>query len=109
MYILYPGETGEFVFDIPFSKTGLTKAVTTFSQDNHVVTEVESTSAAFTNNTNNSCKLTVSLTQKQSIKLMNLKHCLVQVNIVTSNGNRLVSRPLEVKIGQQLHRDVINP
>ena len=106
MITIYPGESEKQEFLIPFAASMCKKAIVSYKQENLVVLEI--TVTTFTRVDNGSCKFEYTLSQKESLKLRNMKDCRIQVNVYSAYGDRIVSKPIRVLVGEQFHRQPIS-
>lgn len=103
---IYPGETGEYSFLVPYAASTLSKAVVTFAQENNTKIEIITTDIEDAETEGKSI-VTIEMTQMQSLKLKNGEMCYVQINLLTDNGDRIPSEPIGVHVGVQHYNKVL--
>ena len=106
MFHFYPGGTPLQVFTLPFAAVMLTKAVVTYVQNGVTVLEKTATEFSDTESEEPECEFSYALTQEESL-LFSTDECLMQVNVLKTNGVREVSEPFGVHCCEQLHREVM--
>lgn len=102
--MLYPGMTDKETFYVPFSIEHVSKALVTYSQNGIVL--IEKTSSSFTAKGNQS-SFDVHLTQQDTLKLSDNCQTVIQINVMTNDGERYTSDPILLKTGIQSHRAVM--
>lgn len=102
---IIPGETQTHEFIVPIPATLLSKAVISYKQMDYVTLEIETTT--FETIDENSSKVIGDLSQSKSLQLRNIPYCEIQLNLFTTAGDRVVSDPILVAVGEQFHKAII--
>lgn len=102
--MLYPGMTDTQTFYVPFLAEDISKALVTYSQNG--IALIEKTASSFVSQGLQS-SFEVRLTQQDTLKLSNNCQTVIQINVVTIDGERYTSDPILMKTGIQSHRAVI--
>lgn len=105
MITIFPGETEQCEFILPFSASIVDKVVVTFRQEDDVMLEFTETNV--TSIDDNTCKIVHNITQAETLQLQNMIIGRVQVNVITTYNDRIVSFPFTIQIGEQFHRKQI--
>lgn len=107
-YIFIPGETDRHEITLPYAPADCLKAVVSYSVNKKIVLEktVEAFEAVDGAETQ-SCRITVGLSQRDTLMFENFKQVRWQVNLLLNNGTRHASSPETFVVGEQLHREVI--
>ena len=106
--IIYPGETATIEFEVPFASSHLSKAIITFSQNEFTVLKVETTNITPLSTVAPVTSLvTYTLSQSESLRLENYATCKVQINLMSTEGSRLVGSEVYLPVGVQQYRRVI--
>ena len=103
--IIYPGETSVCEFIIPYSSDYISKTIVSFSQDGRTI--LSKSDSSIVDDENGGSIITCSLTQSDTLKLKDYYICSIQINVLSTNGLRYPSEPIEVRIGQQQYRKVM--
>lgn len=103
---IYPGETGEYSFLVPYASDTLSKAVVTFAQGNSTKIEIITTNIQDAEIEGKSI-ITITMPQAQSLKLKNDEICYIQINLLTDSGDRIPSEPICVRVGAQYYNKVL--
>lgn len=105
--IVYPGETERHIFRVPYPASILKKAYASYKQQDYVTLEIPSTEFEDAEDDENACDVIFNLNQDQSLQLRNISCCKVQLNLITMLNERLVGEPVDIQVGPQFHRSVI--
>lgn len=103
--MFYPGETDLHVFTLPFSSDDVGSVLVSYKQKGRVV--LEKTAGNKETLTTASCRVSVELTQSETMRFVDNEAIYIQLNVSGSDGGRITSNPLEVRCGEQYHRSVI--
>jgi len=103
--IIYPGETSVCEFIVPYGSDYISKTVVSFYQDGKTILSKSDSSIA--DNEDGGSIITCTLTQSDTLKLKDYYVCSIQINVLSTNGLRYPSEPIEVRIGQQQYRQVM--
>lgn len=101
MEVIYPGETAFQEFTIPFAAENVYKAMVSYKQgydirlikivDRFIPDEEDE----------GKCKFSYTLSQAESLRLLEDDKCEIQVNVIEHNHNRCVSVPIRCKCDRQ--------
>lgn len=100
-----PGDTVIHRFLIPFTIHETDIVYITYKQNGHVV--LKKTAGAPTVSEDGTSMIQIEFTQRESLMFKDNTDCMAQINVTTSNGKRLSSREIPVKLGVQHYRAVI--
>ena len=104
-YPFYPGQTDYQTFAIPFASDAISSVLVSYKQSGRVVLEKETTGKEAIDSS--SCRVSLSLTQAESLRFSDGEDILVQLNIIGGSGERLTSKPIILSCGEQYHRQII--
>ena len=102
--MIYPGETKEQVFVMPYPYDAIDTAIVTYRQNNAVV--FEKTADEFEVLTSDKSRFSIALAQEDTLMLKDNIPCYMQVNVILVGDNRKVSAPFMETVGIQYHREV---
>lgn len=102
-----PGETIAQEFTIPFADTELKEVVFTYKQNNKVILTKHITSG-FEKITEVSTRITIILSQQESLLFDEKNDYTIQLNVYTLRGSRAASTELKGSNAAQHYKDVIN-
>lgn len=103
-YMLRRGSTPTHVFNVPIDLTNATSVFVTYKQIDGMVT-VERNKSQLDSIT--ATKITVSLTQAETLSFTERVKCEVQIRAKLSDGSALVSNEIAFKVGKTLKSGVI--
>jgi len=101
-----PGETVAQEFLIPFADTELSKVVLTYKQNNKIVL-TKPISSGFEKVTETQTRITVPLSQKETLLFCDKYDYTMQLNVYTIWGSRVASKEIKGSTGTQQYKDVI--
>lgn len=105
MVHFYAGMTDLEDFIVPLPRTELSKAIVTYSQNG--ITLIEKSTTTFYSIDSKQCYFLINLSQSDTLALKNDEELGIQINLITTNGQRLTSDLLLMRMGEQTHREVI--
>ncbi len=101
----YAGMTDIEDFTVPMAAEDLAEAVVSYQQNGMTVFEKSTTE--FTSIDEEKCYFIVTLTQEDTLALRNNDPLYIQLNLLTTSGQRMTSDLLRINMGTQAHREVI--
>ena len=104
--MLFPGETVTHKFVLPFASTELQKVIVSYKQGDDIILEMPAITS-FTDEGTRKCSFEYLLTQTQALMFKDRISYYVQLNILSKDGIRIVSKPIKKTVGLQFHRDII--
>lgn len=102
--MLYPGMTDREIFYVPFSIEHVASALVTYSQNGIVL--IEKSADEFAPEGDQS-SFEVHLSQEDTLRLSNNCKTVIQINVMTNDGERYTSDPILLTTGIQSHRAVM--
>lgn len=102
--MLYPGMTDNETFFIPFSIENVASALVSYSQNGIVL--IEKAAETF-ESAGSQTSFDIHLEQEDTLRLSNNCKTVIQINVMTNDGERYTSDPILLTTGIQSHRAVI--
>ena len=105
--MLYPGETDDEVWIMPFAADEIAKVILSYDQNGKTAFEIEATE--FTPIDEESCKFDVFIDQDTSLKLKDNLDIQIQCNVlfIDENKHRRTTEPIIIRAGKQQHREAM--
>lgn len=102
-----PGETVAHEFIIPFISSEVIEVLVTYKQNDRVVLKKTITSN-FEEVPENKTKITIALSQQESLLFDDKNDAEIQLNVMCQNGTRAACKEFKVSTGKQHYRQVIS-
>ena len=103
--MFYPGETDIQQFTIPFPASDVGSVLISYKQRGRVLLEKTVTETEAVDDF--ACKVTLALTQAETLAFANYEDITIQLNVKSTGGERISSTPIVMRCGEQYHRSVI--
>lgn len=103
--MFYPGETEYETFTLPFAASEIRSVLVSYKQGDRVILEKNTTGKEAIDEF--VCRVSLSLTQLDTMKFRDDEDISIQLNVMTTSGTRVVSTPITMSCGPQYHRVVI--
>lgn len=104
MINITPGATATHEWYVPIPSYLLSHGKIDYTQDGVVVLEKD---VEFEWNDYKSSKFSLNLTQEETLLFAQNTLSKVQINVITNNGQRVVSRIVKVPVGRQIYTEVM--
>ena len=101
-----PGETITHEFTIPFADDEISKVIVTYKQNNKIIL-TKPISSGFEQVTQAKTKITVLLSQQESLLFSDKDDYFIQLNVFTNEGARAASAEFRGSTGHQHYKKVI--
>lgn len=103
--MLYPGMTEWETFYIPFSAQHTSNAIVTYSQND--IALIQKSTDGFTAVDEENSFFEIFLSQTDTLRLGNNCKTIIQINVLTDDGERYTSEPIQITTGTQSYRAVM--
>lgn len=90
--MLYPGETQYHTFTIPFASTEVSSVLVSYKQNGRVLIEKQAGNTEAIDDF--TCRMSVSLSQAETMRFMDNEDITIQLNITGESGARVASKPI---------------
>lgn len=107
MSVFYPGSTPSHTFKIPFKGEDCSLASVSYKQGGKTILTKRCAIFEPVETDATKCTITIDFSQAETLRFADNKDISIEINLITNDRKRHVSKPFDIRAGEQYERRVI--